>query len=108
MPVSLPPQCRLALKALAASVVVNGVMMVMSVLGGSRGSGSLALRISDTIAAPPGAIAQRIFAPKEHSVGAFVAAATESLVLSIVFYLIVAWVILEAVSVYQRVAREGQ
>jgi hypothetical protein len=92
---SLSPQCRLILKALMISVALNCVLLVMSVFGGSPEGGSLVARIADAIAAPPGAIAQRVFAPKKHSVGAFVAAATESLAWSIIFYAIVALLILE-------------
>ena len=105
MPTNCSPQSRLLLKALVVSVVLNGVMLVMSALGGALGNGSLVLRMADGIAAPPGAIAERVLAPKEHSLGAFAAAAAESLVWSIVFYAIVAWVILESVSVWRWMAR---
>jgi hypothetical protein len=105
MPTNLGPQSRLLLKALALSVALNVVMIVLSALGGVPGGGSLVQRIADALAAPPGAIAQRVFAPKEHSAGAFAAAAAESLAWSIFFYGIVAWVILESVSVCQWIGR---
>lgn len=108
MPTKLGPQSRLLLKALTLSLAVNGLMVVMSALGGGQGSRSFILRIADAIAAPPSAIAQHVFAPKEHSVGAFAAAAAEFLMWSIAFYAIIAAAILETVSVCRRMAGKDQ
>jgi hypothetical protein len=91
------PQQRLVLAALIASIALNGAMILMSVLAGVPGVGAFPLRISDAIAAPPGLIVKWVFQPHEHSVGAFVVAAVESLIFSVFFYVIAALLVLEAV-----------
>jgi hypothetical protein len=47
--------------------------------------------ISNELAAPPGALIKRMFEPREHSIKAFELAAVESIMLSFVFYTIIAW-----------------
>lgn len=96
------PQRRLFLKALLVSLLVNGLMVLMSFFAGAPGIGSFMVRVADTIAGPPGMIAKWAFRPREHSVGAFVAAAGESLVFSILFYAAAALLILEAANFLAR------
>jgi hypothetical protein len=90
-------QRRLMATASIISVVINVALVSMSFIGSSLGSGSWISRVADAIAAPPGVIAERAFEPRDHSTGALVAAAAESLACSIAFYGIVALVVLEAV-----------
>jgi len=91
------PQRRLVLVALIVSIALNGAMILMSVLAGVPAVGVFLVRIADAIAATPGLIAKLAFQPHEHSVGAFVAAAAESLIFSVFFYAIAALLVLEAV-----------
>lgn len=70
----------------AFSFALNAALITISLLGGSQNGGSIVLRIADTIAAPPGVQAERVFAPSEHSVGAFAVAAAASLMWSLFFY----------------------
>jgi hypothetical protein len=97
-------QRQLMLKALTISIAVNGAMVFMSLLGGPE---SLLVRIADAIAAPPGVIAKWVFQPREHSVGAFVAAAAESLGFSVLFYAIAVLLILKAVNWLRSGSRGG-
>jgi hypothetical protein len=99
-------QRRILLKAVIISVILNCGMVLMSLPGHSPTGTSAMVRIADAIAAPPGLIAERIFAPREHSVGAFIAAAAESLAFSVIFYAVVALVILGAASWIQLGRRE--
>lgn len=79
-------QGRLVRQALMISIALNGVVVLISLFGGSPERGSWVVRVADAIAAPPGVIAKWAFQPKEHAVWAFIAAAAESLVCSVVFY----------------------
>lgn len=99
-----PPQRRLFLKALIVSILLNGLMILLSMFSGTSGVRSLMVRIGDAIAAPPGVIARWAFQPREHSVGAFVTAAGESLVFSILFYAAAALLLLEAAN---RIVRKS-
>jgi len=58
---------------------------------------SMYVKAADAIATPPGVIANRFFAPKEHSTHAFVAAALSSLVCSFLFYMIVFYALIESI-----------
>jgi hypothetical protein len=92
---------RRILTASMISVALNGVLIVLSLLalGENR---SVAGRIADAIAAPPGKVAEQIFAPavqifapKDHSIGTFLLGAAASLLWSIVFYAMIAMLALE-------------
>jgi hypothetical protein len=83
--------------AVAASLFINIVMIILPIAGVGPRTSLIFIKISDAIAAPPG-IFVNIFAPKEHSVSAFALAASESLVISILFYFAILWLILECVA----------
>lgn len=99
----------LVLKAVAFSALLN-LCLVLSEFaavpkGGDR---SLFVRIADAIAAPPGLISQIAFAPKQHTVHAFVLAAAESLICSFVFYALVAWAVLELLRLWKMRRNQEQ
>jgi hypothetical protein len=88
-------QGRLFTKALVASVVINVLMIATGPSGGTQGRSNLLTRLSDVLAAPPGLIINRCFAPSGHTGGAFLLGILEVTTISILFYSVVAWVVLE-------------
>ena len=87
---------RLFFQAITVSLFLNIVMVSLPLLTPDR-SHSLFTRVSDAIAIPPGKAAGMAFAPKQHTTNAFVLASLESFLFSIVFYTVVAWLILGCV-----------
>ncbi|MGA2169605.1 MAG: hypothetical protein ABSG62_15460 [Terracidiphilus sp.] len=84
-------------QAVVASLFINIVMIILPIAAVGPRTSLIFVKISDAIAAPPG-IFVNIFAPKEHSAIAFMLAASESFVFSILFYTAILWLILECVS----------
>ena len=99
---------RLASKALVTSIVVNCGMILASFAGDPTKDRSLLVRVADAIAWPPGVFIDRLFAPRQHTLGAFLGAITESLAFSVLFYSVVVLAILEAVGFLQRGIRKGR
>jgi hypothetical protein len=81
--------------AISISVLINLCMLLAAFFPGRH---HVLTQFSDIIAAPPGVIINLVFAPNQHSPGAFMFAAAESLALSVLFYAVVAWVILKVAS----------
>ncbi|HWG20673.1 MAG TPA: hypothetical protein VG225_09085 [Terracidiphilus sp.] len=75
--------------SVASSAVINAFMISAAVVGPN----TLYRKVADAIAAPPGIVANRFFAPREHSVSAFLGAALLSLAFSFVFYGAVSWIL---------------
>jgi len=88
-------QHRLLLKATVFSLVLNLGLVLSAIVP------SLA-RVADIVAAPPGIIIKLLISPPAHSPSAFIVAAAESLACSIVFYLLIAWVVLKVAQVIKR------
>jgi hypothetical protein len=66
------------------------------------------VKAADAIATPPAVIANRLFAPKEHSIHAFVAAALSSLLCSFLFYMIVSYGLIEAILRFRSCPRDEE
>jgi hypothetical protein len=77
--------------SVVSSVVINAFLFSAAAVGPN----TLYRRIADTIAAPTGVVANRFFAPREHSAGAFIVAALLSLAFSFVLYGIVSWIVVQ-------------
>jgi hypothetical protein len=88
---------RLFTKALVGSVVLNVLMIAAGLSGGANGRSTLLTRLSDVLAAPPGIIITHCCAPRQHSGGAFLLSIVEATGISVLFYGLVAWLILELV-----------
>jgi len=86
---------RSVLLAVALSALLNLLLALSAFAGVRKGERNLFGRIADAIAAPPGIIANALFAPKQHSVHAFAFAAVMSLICSFVFYALLIWGVLE-------------
>jgi len=89
--------------SIAISGILNGFLLSSAFIDSAGGKKSLYVRLADLVAAPPGYIANQMFAPKEHTAGAFIAAAIASLVFSIFFYTVVSWMILRVLQLLQSV-----
>lgn len=90
---------RLCKRAFVISAAVNVLMIVTGVGGRS----TFLTRFSDILAAPPGVIILRCCGPREHTGGAFLTSIAASIVISVLFYAVVAWAILELVYWVKRV-----
>jgi len=75
-----------------SSVIINAFLFSAAAFGPN----TLYRRIADTVAAPPGVVANRFFEPREHSAGAFIIAALLSLAFSFVFYGVVSWIVVQS------------
>ena len=91
------PDRRQIMSALLISMIINLGMILLSFSDGLPG-GQVGVWISDALAAPAGVVADRVFAPKEHTVTAFIGAAAASLAFSICFYTVVALLLLKVIS----------
>ena len=94
------PRCshsQLFTKALLASGVLNALMIVAGLSGGAQGRSTLLTRLSDAVAAPPGIIITHCCAPHEHTARAFLLSVVEATGVSVLFYGLIAWLILELV-----------
>jgi|SRR5215469_12261932 len=88
-------QGRLFTKALVASVVLNVLMIAAGISGGAQGRSTLLTRLSHVLAAPPGLIIDRCCAPSGlFEGGSLLLAILEVTTISILFYCVVAWVVL--------------
>jgi hypothetical protein len=85
---------RLIRWSLLISTLIN-VFLVSSAFVGGRGS--IYVKTANAIAAPPGVIANRFLAPREHSADAFVYSALLSLAFSFLFYGVVFWLFGQAI-----------
>ena|SRR5215469_4699067 len=99
---SKPSRVRVLQWSAAASALINLFLVSSAFVGGAK---SNYLKLANTIAAPPGLIASRFLAPKEHSAGAFVDAAVGSLICSFLFYAVVCWLLIQAVLQTKLMAR---
>ena len=92
----------LVLKAVAFSALLNLFLVLSEFAAAPKGGDrSLFVQIADAIAAPPGLVAKMAFAPKQHTVNAFVVSAAESLICSFVFYVLLAWAVLKLLHLWQ-------
>jgi len=88
---------RLFTQAFVASVLLNVLTIVAGLAGGAQGRSTLLTRLSDIIAAPPGIIITHCCAPHQHTGGAFFLSILEATGISILFYGLAAWFILELI-----------
>ncbi|MGA7631204.1 MAG: hypothetical protein WCB11_10575 [Terriglobales bacterium] len=88
---------RLFAKVLVVSVVLNVLMIAAGLSGGAQGRSTLLTRLSDVVAAPPGMIIKHCCAPRQHTSGAFFLSVLAATGISILFYSLAAWLILELV-----------
>ena len=88
---------RLLFKAFIISLILNSGLAFLAFYDNAQ-KPSVLTRIADAVAAPPGVIANFIFAPKQHSYPAFVKAVVGALLCSVVFYAVVTWAVLILVS----------
>jgi hypothetical protein len=102
----ITPDRRQITRALVISVIINCGMILLS-LSGRLPGGQVGIRISDALAAPTSIMSGRVFAPKEHTVTAFIGAAAASLAFSICFYAVVALVLLKVISHRASGVRSG-
>jgi hypothetical protein len=96
-----PSNIRLLFWSVASSALVNAFLISSAFASGAGGKKSLYVRLADLISAPPGYIANQMFAPSEHTASAFATAATASLVCSFFFYGVVSWLILRTLLMIQ-------
>ena len=82
------------IKAISISVAINGFMIVLGTIGGLVKPLSGLAKFSDWLAAPPGFLIGWLIRPKAGSPAAFAIAGIEGLLVSIVFYTILAWIVL--------------
>lgn len=82
---------RVLLWSVLSSAVINAFLFSAAAVGPH----TLYRRIADMIAAPTGVVANRFFAPREHSASAFIVAALLSLAFSFVLYWIVSWIVMQ-------------
>jgi hypothetical protein len=82
------------MRAFVLSVVLNSLMIMLGTLGGFVKSLSFLAIVSRMIAAPPSYLVAWLIHPKAQSVGMIAAAMVEGLTASIVFYTLIAWVVL--------------
>jgi len=82
-------------------------MIASGLLGGAQGRSTLLTRLSDVLSAPPGIIITHCCAPRQHSAGAFFLSFVEATGISILFYGLVAWLILELVRWSKTVYAQG-
>ena len=94
---------RMIRKALAFSAALNFGLILTSLPVFPKPI----LKIADTIAAPPGLIVDWAVHPKQHTSGAFLAAAVESLTISVIFYAVAFWCLL-MIFVYLRSASDDR
>ncbi len=84
-------------RPLVWSVVASGIVNLFLISSAFvSGAGSIYVKVADAIAAPPGCISNRLFAPNEHSLGAFVGASLGSLIFSFLFYAIISYALIYA------------
>jgi hypothetical protein len=98
---------RLFTKALVASGVLNALMIMAGLSGGAQGRSTFLTRLSDVVAAPPGTIITHCCAPLEHTARAFIWSMVEATGISILFYGLIAWLILELVYWKKRAYAAG-
>jgi hypothetical protein len=86
-------------KAFSTSLVVNALMALLGMAASAFAPMSVLGKVSDLIAAPTGYLIGTLIQPKVHSAGAFVAAALEGLIFSVVFYAALAWGVLKLIAI---------
>ena len=89
-----PSKIRPYFGSIAISALVNAFLLSSAFVTSAGGNKSPYVRLANLVAAPPGYVASRMFAPKEHSSIAFMAVAVASLAFSFLFYAVVSWLIL--------------
>jgi hypothetical protein len=87
----------LFIKALIFSLALNLIMIVAGLSGGAPGQSTLLTRLSDLFVAPPGIIIMRCCVPQQHTSGALLSSIFEAAGVSIFFYGLAAWLILELI-----------
>lgn len=87
------------LKGVGISIAVNGLLVVSAFTPAS----SLFTKVANAIAAAPGLIALRMFSPGQHTTLAFIGSAIASLLLSLVFYALLAWAMFEIFACVRRI-----
>src|SRR5271170_6884189 len=91
-------------KAFALSMCLNGLMVALGTLARFAKPLSVLTVVSDAIAAPPAFLFGWIVRPKTNQIAAYIFAAFAGLILSILFYALVAWIILRLIA-YLRASR---
>jgi hypothetical protein len=81
-------------KAISISIAINGLMILLGTIGGLVKPLSGLGKFSDWVAAPPGFLIGWLIRPTVHSATSFAIAGFEGLLVSIVFYTILAWIVL--------------
>ena len=94
-------------KSFVASVVLNALMIAAGISGGAQGRSTLLTRFSDAVAAPPGIVVTRCCAPNQHNARAFFLSVVEVTGISILFYGLIAWLVLELLCWGKRVRLSG-
>jgi hypothetical protein len=94
-------------QAFVASVLLNVVTIAAGLSGGAQGRSTLLTRLSDFVAAPPGIIITHCCTPDQHTGKAFFSSVLEATGISILFYGLAAWLILEAVYWSKRTRAAG-
>jgi hypothetical protein len=82
-----------ALRGLVISLILNSFIALSALFAGLQELSPLT-KVADYLAAPPGIIAERMFAPTQHTLNSFVFAMVLSLIFSILFYAAICWAIL--------------
>ncbi len=99
----------MAMKAVYISAVINLGMVLLGFSGGINGNKTFLTRISDLIAAPPGVIINVIVSQKQHTASGFALSAVESIVISFLFYTLIAWALLMLVyGIRQSLRKQDQ
>jgi hypothetical protein len=98
---------RLLFKAIAISLILNFGLALSSLFYNGQ-EPSVLSRVADAVAAPPGVVANWIFAPKQHSYPAFLKAMVGALLCSVVFYAVVAWGVLRFISYLRSKATQDR
>lgn len=87
-------QNSLTFKALSISTSLNGLLVFFGVLGNLVKALSGLTWISTAIAAPPARLVGWMLKPKGSSFGEIIAASVGAFFVSILFYTVVAWIVL--------------
>jgi hypothetical protein len=86
------------LRALVVALGVNILMVLLPGFAVGPRTHNVFAHISDTLAAVPGALIERIVVQKEYSAKAFLLAGAELLLLSLLVCAIISWLILRCVA----------
>src|ERR1700722_15703199 len=91
----------LLFKAVIVSINLNALMILLGMIGNFVKSLSVLGAVSKVIAAPPGVLMRLLLHPRANSPVAIVAVMFGGLVVSIIFYPVIAWIVLRLMA-YRR------